>query len=354
MRTFSAEYLRSVGIELFSACGAPPEEAAIVTDELVEASLMGLESHGVTRYIWYTEQVLVGKIKPGAQIRIVRETPTTAIVDCGFNFGQVGAVRMVDIVCGKAEKNDLACVVSRNNHHVGRLGSYAQKVAERNMLCLAAANSAKHGHWVVPWGGREGRLATNPLAYAVPTNGLPVVLDMSTSMISEGKIRVLMYGGERVPPGCMLDGYGNPVTDPKAFYATPHGSILPLGSQFGYKGFGLGLLVEILSGTMAGVESTVDLPYINGLCLIAINPAAFCGTGRFKELMDDLSTYMTTTPPAPGHDEVVMPGALDFRMRERRLAEGIPLPEETWRLIVETAARVGLTIEEPTSDKGQQ
>jgi uncharacterized oxidoreductase len=341
MRTLSADDLRRIGIELFTACGAPADEAAIVAEELVEASLMGLDSHGVMRYVWYVEEALGGKIKPGAPVRIVQETPSTAIVDGGFNFGPVSARRMVEIVCEKAEQVDLACVVSQNSHHVGRLGAYVQKVAERGLFGLATANSSKHGHYVVPWGGREGRLATNPLAYAAPTRGRPVVMDMSTSMIPEGKIRHLMHQGKPVPPGCIQDAEGNPTIDPHRFYGPPHGTIMPFGSELGYKGFGLGLLVEILSGLLAGMSTPVDYPYVNGLWIMAVNPVAFCGTERFAGLMEELSAYMTTTPPAPGYQEVVMPGTLEFRTREQRLAEGIPVAEETWQQIVAVAERLG-------------
>jgi len=342
---FSTDRLREVGINLFTACGAPPEEAEIVAEELVEASLMGLDSHGVMRYIWYTEQVLEGRIKPGAPIRVIRETATTAVVDCGFNFGPVSARRMVEIVAAKAKAADVACAVSRNCHHVGRLGSYVQALAEQDLIGFGTANSAKHGHWVVPWGGREGRLATNPLAYAVPTETQPVVLDMSTSMIAEGKIRLLMHKGEQLPAGSIQDAEGNPTTDPNAFYGPPRGTILPFGGPLGYKGFGLGLLVEILGGILSGVDSTVEQPNINGLCLIAINPEPFCGLSHFRRLMTKLSDYMTSTPPAPGYTEVLMPGALDFRTRRQRLADGVPVAEETWRQIVETARKVGVEIE---------
>lgn len=346
MKTFSADYLRKVGVALFTACGAPPEEAAIVAEDLVEASLMGLESHGTTRYIWYTEQVIEGKLKPGAPIRVVKETPTTAIVDCGMNFGLVAARRMVEIVCEKAKKADIACVLSRNCHHIARVGAYAQKIAERGCIGLITVNSPKHGQWTVPWGGREGRLATNPLAFGAPTGGRPLVLDMSTSMIAEGKIRVLMYEGKELPPGRILDGNGNPTTDPKAFYGPPHGTILPFGSELGYKGFGLGLMVEIFSGILGGLKSSEDHDYINGVFMMALNPDAFCGLGTFKDLMDDLSDYMTNTPLAPGHSQIVMPGGLDFQTYDKRLVEGIPLADETWRRITEAAARVGATLPE--------
>ena len=348
MKVFSAKYLRDVGIQLFTACGAPADEATILTDNLVQASLMGLESHGVTRYIQYTEHVLIGKIKPGAPIRVIKETPTTAIVDIGFNFGPVGASRMVDIVCQKASASNMACVVSQNCHHVSRLGSYVQKIAERDLIGLAWANSSKHGHFVVPFGGREGRLATNPIAYGIPRKtGHPIVMDMSTSMISEGRIRVLMYEGKTIPPGSVLDAAGNETTDPNVFYGPPKGTILPFGSPaLGYKGFGLGLMVEILAGVLGGNSTPVDLPYINGLCLMALNPEAFCGLDNFKDLIGVMSDYMTTTPPAVGAKEVVMPGELDFRIYDKRLAEGIPLSDETWQLMVEAARKVGVNLPE--------
>jgi len=344
MLIFSADYLRDVGIQIFMACGAPRDEAVIVADELVEASLMGLDSHGVVRYIEYVEKVLEGKTKPGAPIRVIKESPSTAVVDCGFNFGAVGATKMVDLVCEKAEACSVAFVISKNCTHIGRLGGYVQKVAERGMFAFATCNSSKHGHWVVPWGGKEGRLATNPLAYAVPTSGLPVVFDMSTSMISEGKIRLLMNQGLPVPKDSILDADGNPTVDPRAFYGPPHGTIRPLGCDLGYKGFGLGLLVEIMSGIMAGEASTLDNAYVNGLAIMAINPEATCGAERFRLLMDDLSEYITSTPPAPGFKEVLMPGMRDFRTREKRLMEGVPIDEHTWQKIVEAAAQVGVNI----------
>ncbi|MCC7447909.1 MAG: Ldh family oxidoreductase [Anaerolineae bacterium] len=344
MKTFSADYLRQVGIDLFTGVGAPLNEATVVAEELVDASLMGLESHGVTRYIWYVEEALAGHIKLGAPVQIVKQTASTAVVDGGFNFGPVVARFMVDVICDKAKQSDIACVLSQNCHHIARIGSYVQKIALHDLFGFITVNSPRAGHFVVPWGGREGRLATNPMAYAVPTSGRPVVMDMSTSMIAEGKIRVLMYEGKQIPAGRILDANGNPTTDPKAFYGPPRGTILPLGSELGYKGFGLGLLVEILSGTLAGLQTRADYPHINGVCMIAINPEAFCGIARFKELMDDLIDYMTTTPPAPGSDGVVMPGDLDFRAYDKRSVEGIPLSDETWRRITEAAQRAGVTL----------
>ena len=308
---------------------------------------MGLDSHGVMRFTQYLDAAAEGRICPGAPLTVLKETATTAMVDCGFNFGPVTATRLTKIAAAKAKQSNVACVVSRNSQHVGRLGSYVQKLAAEGLIGLAFANSSKHGHWVAPWGGSQGRLATNPLAYAVPTSSDPIVLDMSTSMIAEGKIRVLLAGDRPLPPGCVRDAAGSPATDPKEFYGPPRGTIQPFGGELGYKGFGLALLVEILGAMLAGQDSSLDLPYINGLCLIAISTEAFCGSEVFRSLADSLCRYVTSCPPAPGFDEVIMPGTLDFRARRRRLVEGIPLPEATWKDIVACARRLGVSVPSP-------
>lgn len=344
MRTYSANTLKKIGMRVFSACGASAEDAAIVADELVCANLMGFDSHGVIRYLQYTEDVLNDRIKPGAPTVIIKETQTTAIVDCGFNFGQVSATRMAHIVAEKARQMNIACAISVHCHHIGRLGSFVQKLAERDLIGIATVNSSRHGHWVAPWGGREGRLATNPIAYAVPTNSKPIILDMSTAMIAEGKLRLLRNQGKTISNDSILDHAGNPSKDPNAFYGPPGGTILPFGGDQGYKGFGLSLLVEILGSALAGQEMS-DYGYVNGLCIIAINPEALCGSTRLKRLTDELSAYITSCPPAPGCKEVVMPGTTEYDMMDRRLREGIPIDEETWGSIEQAANKVGVGID---------
>lgn len=307
---------------------------------------MGYDSHGVMRAAQYVREVLEGRLKPGAPVHVVQETSTTAIVDCGLNFGAVGAQKMVDVVCVKAEAHRIASVVSQNCHHVGRLGSWVHKIASRGLIGLAFVNNVKRGHQVAPWGGREGRLGTNPLAWAVPRrDGPPVMLDMATCMIPEGKIRVALHAGKPVPAGCIVDAKGAPITDPSAYYGPPRGAILPFGGQYGHKGFGLALLVEVLGGLLVGLPVSEDHPYVNGLCLIAIDPDAFCGRARFTELVEDLAGYVKSATPADGCSEVLMPGEPDHRMREKRLRDGIPLEEETWRQIVEVRQRMRATDE---------
>ena len=348
MPVFSAEELRRTGSRLLAACGASEEEAGLVADELVESSLRGLDSHGVVRLVMYADHVHEGTIRPGTPVTIVKENPSTALVDCGSGFGIVGALRMVEIVAEKARATGLACAASLRLNHVGRLGSCPEKLAARGLFGLATANSPRHGHFVSPWGGQEGRLATNPIAWAAPTAGSPLVMDMSTSMISEGKIRILMQEGSPVPEGSILDADGAPTTDPRRFYGPPRGTILPFGSpRLGYKGFGLGLLVEILGSALAGVPLTPPeqpSPYGNGLFLLAVDPEAFGGRERFRQLVSEFSAYVASSAPAPGTDGVILPGALDAAARERRLQEGIPVAEETWQQIREAGRRAGIEL----------
>src|SRR5207244_6782686 len=167
------------------------------------------------------------------------------------------------------------CVITRRCNHVARLGAYVQAAAERNFIALATCNSPVHGHFVLPWGGRQPRLATNPLAYAVPASGDPIVADFSTSVVPEGKVRVYRNEGKQLPPGWAVDASGRPTTDPAAFYGPPRGSLLPLGGPAGHKGFALGLLVELLGSALAGVGPTDPNAGGNGVCCQVIDPTTF-------------------------------------------------------------------------------
>jgi len=179
---------------------------------------------------------------------------------------------MVRVVCEKAAQMAMACAVSENCNHVGRLGAYVQEIAG-GTWSGGGLQQLKARSLGRSFGGRRAgwRPTHSPLGFQPPA--APMIFDMSTAMIAEGKIRALMYQGKPVPEGFIQDAAGNPVTDPKAFYGPPKGTILPLGSpHHGYKGFGLSLMAEILGGIMGGNSTPLTQPYINGLCLIALNP----------------------------------------------------------------------------------
>jgi uncharacterized oxidoreductase len=336
-RLIPQQRLTRIGTALFEAVGAPVHEAALTAADLVTNSLMGHDSHGVMRIPEYLDLVKKKTIVPGSPISVERTSATTAVIDCGQNFGPVGAHRAMATAMDIAAERRIACAITRRCNHVARLGAYVQAAAERNFIALATCNSPVHGHFVLPWGGREPRLATNPLAYAVPTGGDPIVADFSTSVVPEGKVRVYRNEGKQLPPGWAVDASGRPTTDPAAFYGPPRGSLLPLGGPAGHKGFALGLLVELLGSALAGLGPTDPNVGGNGVCFQVIDPAAFVPIDRFKKLVDETVAYMKSSPPAQGFEEVLVPGEWEFRTRRRRLEEGVPVDDASWRAIQDHA-----------------
>jgi uncharacterized oxidoreductase len=338
----SPESIAALGAALFRAAGTPDDDARQVAAALVTSSLMGHDSHGVLRIPEYLDLIAAGRIIPGAAMTVAHECGATAVVDCGHNFGVLGAHRAVAEAMRLARTHCVACVVTHRCAHVGRVGAYVQAAAAQGFVALATCNSPIYGHFVLPWGGREGRLATNPIAYAIPTSGDPVLADISTSVVPEGKVRVYRNQGQPLPPGWVLDAGGRPTTDAAAFYGPPRGGILPLGGPAGHKGFALGLLVEVLGSALAGLASTDPAVTGNGLCFVVIDPSAFVPPARFKELVDGLVAYVKSPPPAPGFDEVLVPGEPEFRTLRQRRQSGVPVDEVTWRAIGEHARRLNV------------
>lgn len=348
MQPYDPEELRTMSARILRAAGASAHEAAVVAEELIEASLMGLDSHGLVRLAQYVRQIGSGSIRPGQAPQVIKETATTAIVDGGMNFGMVTARYMTEKVMEKAGNHHVAAAVSRHTHHVGRLGSYVQRLAEAGFIGLAFASASRQGHYVTPFGGTRGRLGTNPLAYGCPTNQEPIVFDMSTSMIAEGSIRIAMQRGEELPSNCLLDPQGRPTADPNDFYRDQWGAILPFGGEQGYKGFGLALFVELMGATLAGVSSaSEDQPesYINGFCVYAIDPDGFCGPKTFRELADELGQYICSSPPSTNEKAILLPGQREWQTRRQRLAHGIPIANGTWDQLMSAASTVGCSYE---------
>jgi uncharacterized oxidoreductase len=346
MILISAEAVREFTSNIFESCGAPSNEAAIVADHLVTANLMGVDSHGLIRVPQYVEGVMSGNICPGARMTLANEQASTAQLDCGGNFGQVGGVRAMEIAIDKASRSNVSMVVARHCNHAGRLGAYTEMAARRGFISIAACNSGRDGHFVLPWGGREGRLATNPISFAFPMGDEdPIVADFSTAEVPEGVLRVYRNRGALIPEKWIVDYAGNPSDNPNDFYDTssdtPKGAIVPFGGSKGYRGYALALLVEVLGGTLGG-ESILDNRAGNGLGFLVINGSAFLSESEYLALIREVRDYMRSSAPAPGFDGVRLPGEAEFRNKRKRLAEGIPIDDKTWADICAAAARVGV------------
>jgi uncharacterized oxidoreductase len=346
MPTFSAPTLEAFATRLLVAAGAPAEEAAIVAGALVRANLAGHDSHGVIRLEQYCRFMRDGLIVPGAPIEIVAETPGTVVVDGHWGFGQVVARRATELAITKARANGVGVAGARHANHMGRLGDYPAMVAAVGMAAIAAVNNHGGGAWVAPWGGREGRLSTNPIAIATPGPEGPILLDITTSVVAEGKIRVKRNRGEAMPPGWALNAKGEPTTDPADLYGTPRGAILPFGGEAGHKGFGLSLMVDILAGALTGADcSQASAPRVgNAFFLIAIDIAAMTPPSAFGAQVQALIDWVRSAALAPGFDAIRIPGEPEARTEARRRAEGIPVDDETWRQMTEFAGSLGVPL----------
>ena len=217
--------------------------------------------------------------------------------------------------------------------------------AEADMVGITMVNAGGTALYVAPFGGRDGRLATNPIAIATPTRkGSPILLDITSSVVAQGKIRVAVNRGDSVPLGWLINNEGEPTQNPEDLMKTPPGALLPLGGIVGHKGYALGLMIDILGGALsgAGCSGSGNTRLQNGVLMIALDIANFTPLGDFYNHVDGLVAHVKAAPTAPGFDEILTPGEIEARHTERRLREGIPLDDETWRQIQETAAEVGI------------
>jgi uncharacterized oxidoreductase len=344
MPLFRAPELTAFVTRLFQAVGVPVDEAETVSVSLVGANLRGHDSHGVMRVPQYIDFVEKGVYRTGVALKVEHETPAAVTCDGQWGFGQVQAQRLLDLIMPKAQALGLAAGAARDCGHIGRLGEYAERAAESGLILIATVNNNGAGQRVAPPGGTEPRLGTNPLCAVVPTAGDPIVLDFGTSVVAEGKVRVYNINKRPVPEGWLLDSQGRPTTDPSVLYNPPLGSILPMGGAQAYKGFGLGLVLDMLAGGLTGGRSShPGSPPAKGnnVLFLALDPARFAGRDAQLREATQLADYVRTTPRAPGIGEILLPGDPERKTLEKRSAEGIPIEDAHWSKLSELAVRLG-------------
>ena len=348
MPLFRPDYLADFCRRIFYSSGVPDVEAGIVASRLVEANSFGHDSHGIIRIPQYLGAIAEGDVVPGAVIETAQESTASATLDGNWGFGQVVAGQAVTIGAEKARASGLSVVTIQNSYHIGRLGAYVEELAQQQFIGLLMANAHGRGNIIAPWGGAEGRLATNPLAVGIPTGdpGAPIILDMTTSAVAEGKVRVKLNRGESVPDGWLLDADGHPSNDPNVLYGNPRGMILPFGGSAGHKGYGLGVMVALLGGALSGAGTTghPNARLGNGCFLLIIDIAQFVALEDFVNDVDSFVAYLKDTPPMQGFEEVLIPGEIERRERARR-NDGIEVEDETWRQIVDCATKHGVDID---------
>jgi hydroxycarboxylate dehydrogenase B len=231
--------------------------------------------------------------------------------------------------------------------HIGRLGEYNEAMAARGLISMIMVNSHGAAVRVAPPGGTAPRLSTNPLAIGVPHGDEPLVLDFSTSATAEGKVRVKKIAGELCPEGWLLDNTGKPTTDPNVLYNQPPGSILPMGGTQAYKGFGLGLMIEIFCGALSGGVCAREEPFPkkgNCVFVLLIDPEKFGGAQHFQAEVAQLVQYIRNCPRAPGVERIMLPGDPERNLCAQRMKSGLTLDPENWKALVKIAERLQVPV----------
>jgi uncharacterized oxidoreductase len=346
LRSLPAEQALQLAATILDAAGSPPEESRYVAEVLVRANLAGHDSHGILRLPQYVEAIRAGALRPGAPVTVERETRATAVLEGNHGWGPIVARRAMQLAIEKARAVGTGTVAVRGSQHIGRVGEYPTLAAAENMIGLAFVNSYGGGASVAPWGGTQARFAPNPIAFAAPSGAdWPVLVDLTTSVIPEGKARLAYIERRSVPAGCLIDATGNPTTDPAVLYASPPGALLPLGGIVGHKGTGLSLMSELLGGVLsgAGIAGPAVKGSGNGLCFQAINIADFLPLDEFLQTTQALITWIKSSQPAAGVGEVLVPGEPEHRSSQRRQREGLPVDDNLWQTISRLAASLGVS-----------
>jgi LDH2 family malate/lactate/ureidoglycolate dehydrogenase len=337
--------LATLGNALLVAAGATAEHAGVVVDHLIEADTMGLKSHGVMRVPQYLDDIAKGGIDPAAAPTLTHAALGRAACDGHKGFGQVVGMTMASEAVRLAKQVGIAFVTGRRMGHTGRIGAYPEAIAAAGAIGIAVCSGPRSGHWVAPFGGREGRISTNPIAYAFPVSGgAPVVADFSTSVVPEGVVRSLKHRGQPAPAGALRDAAGNETSDPAALYATPRGAIQPLGGAFGYRGTALAMLVEVLAALLADDDTDDRAREGSNLAMIAI-AADHAFAGRAARMTD----YLRTAPPLDPSHPVLMPGEREQAAQAALAGRPIAVDGPTWVALRAAARKHGLAVPEPAN-----
>jgi len=345
MITVLTEPMKALMTSFFMLAGCSQDEAREIGDHLVEANLAGHDSHGVIRASSYLDWMRKGHVFPGRELKILIDTETITVADAQLGFGQWMGRQAIAIGVEKCREHGVAVVALRNSAHLGRIGTWAEKAAAEGIISLHFVNTTGLGMFVVPAGGRDARLSVNPICIGIPVEGrAPILLDIAAAAAAEGKLKVARNKGIPVPENTIVDAEGNPTTNANDFYGPtagrPVGAILPFG---GHKGYGLGLIAEILAGALtgSGCSASGKTQLEQGMLSIYIEPLRLGEPGPLQDEIRRYIDFVKTSRPVDRTGEVLIPGEIEERNRAQRRME-FQIDDITWTQVVEAARFVGL------------
>ena len=350
-RVIDAGALRACMERIFEKEGFSSEDARAIADVLMQADLFGIESHGAQRLMYYHRNIRSGSVNVSAKPEVLRETPVSALIDGHFGMGALVAQFAMRRAIGKAKQSGVGMAVVRNSSHYGIAGYYTL-MAEREGL--AAFSMTNTGPIMVPTFGREMMLGTNPMAFCMPADPVPFWFDASTTVVTLGKVEVCQKRGRPMPQGWTIGPDGAPCTDASRMNASilagERGGILPLGGEGethgGHKGYGLGIMVEALTGVLAQGMTSPQMCGAHGdhTChfLLAFDPAMFGDPADIRARMSAYLAALRASEKMPGCARIYTPGEKAFEAMARRLREGVPVEENTLAEVRQIAGELGV------------
>lgn len=353
-----AQRLEDFVVQVLSKLGLTAEHAHEVAEVLLKADLTGVDSHGVPRLPNYVTRLKSGAVKANPEIRIVHELASTGVVDGGSGMGMVVGRRAMEIAIRKAQATGAGFVSVRNSSHYGIAGFYARMALPYNMIGISMTNTGAGGG-TPPTFGRTGLFGTNPIAVAAPTrNGPPFVMDFATTVVAFGKLQIAMRRKHDVPLGWVMDKEGNLTSDPNT--RADGGYLMPLGGlreTAGHKGYGLMLMVDILTAALSGAAFGATFSKLNESTREiggAANTGHFFGAFRidgfrpldeFLDAMDEMYQVIHGSERLPGHDRIYVHGEIDWETEQYRRVHGIPLDIPTYQGLEKVSADVGVPLD---------
>lgn len=352
MTLVPADAIRRQLLLVFGSWGMSDEHAATTADAMIETDLRGIDSHGISMLPSYDTEFRSGRLNMRPVFRTVRDGPAIAVIDADASMGHAPSVEAMNLAVDKALVTGVAIVTVVNSHHFGAAGCYSKIATDRGVIGVAATSA--RGILMVPTFAAEPVLGTNPLAFAAPAaRNRPFELDMATTTVAGGKVKVHKLNHKPLPAGWVVDGDGGPVTDPDEAYAYLYdhvaGGITPLGGSRdlgSHKGYGLAVMVQILSATLAGAafsplyrttQGPSD-PHNIGHFFMAIDPAAFRPAGAFEADLDAMIDVLHDSVRADPDQPVLVAGDPEAASRQERLVTGVPIPDD---LMTQLRALVG-------------
>jgi LDH2 family malate/lactate/ureidoglycolate dehydrogenase len=347
-------------VSVFEAWGMSSEHAAVTARMMVETDLRGVDSHGISMLPTYDKEFRAGRLNMRPQWKVVRDRPSMARIDADRSLGHPVSAHAMGLAVDKCRATGVGVVAVFNSHHFGAAGCYAKIAADRGVIGMVT--SATRGVTLVPTFAAEPIMGTNPLAFAAPARrNAPFQLDMATTTVAAGKVKVHKLNHKPVPSGWVVDGDGRAVTDEtEAFrhvFERPEGGITPLGGSRelgGHKGYGLAVMVHILGGTLAGASFSPlrnrtqrdSDPHNIGHFFMAIDPGAFRDEGEFESDLDDVIDVLHGAKRADPAQPVLVAGDPERLTRAERLEQGVPVPDDLMTQLrgVAAAAKVSFVL----------